>query len=261
MELPADPLQKSWYVIIGGPFEGARFGNYDHDIRQDVERCADCRAYGPSAGVLDETTATRKFRDAREQRLRDTREQQQTTSLMPAPAPRPKPASAPANPALAHVDVGQQYTTKAHAFVPPLYQPLYASPSVQIIGNECQNYPGPNAGPNSRAEEHFDDHVGPAGNSMTLAAFAAGRSQALKGSGGLQMPGIGFDALELYEISTGYANEALQVMMRAYPLTTYLVMAVAVITSSQPSTYARFHSAYRPVMEYLSALARPGTSS
>eukprot|EP00965_Chrysotila_dentata_P103512 3416929-Pleurochrysis_carterae.AAC.1 len=58
-ELPAHPLPKSWYVILGGPFEEVRFGKYDRDIRQDVERYAKCRAYGPNAGVVDETTATR----------------------------------------------------------------------------------------------------------------------------------------------------------------------------------------------------------
>eukprot|EP00965_Chrysotila_dentata_P016588 549969-Pleurochrysis_carterae.AAC.1 len=36
-EQPTDLLPKSWYVIIGGPFEGVRFGNYDREIRQDVE--------------------------------------------------------------------------------------------------------------------------------------------------------------------------------------------------------------------------------
>eukprot|EP00965_Chrysotila_dentata_P178456 5893574-Pleurochrysis_carterae.AAC.1 len=33
-------IPKPWYVIIGGPFEGVRFGNYDHEIRRDVERYA-----------------------------------------------------------------------------------------------------------------------------------------------------------------------------------------------------------------------------
>eukprot|EP00965_Chrysotila_dentata_P137166 4536963-Pleurochrysis_carterae.AAC.1 len=115
MELQSDPLPKSWCVIIGGPFEGVRFGNLlqsRHVIRQDVERYANCRAYGLNAGVVHEMTATRKLREAREQRLHDTREQQQTTSLTPAPPPRPKSASAPAKPAVAHVDVGQHYTTK-----------------------------------------------------------------------------------------------------------------------------------------------------
>eukprot|EP00965_Chrysotila_dentata_P188411 6172719-Pleurochrysis_carterae.AAC.3 len=121
MELPTGSLPKSWYVIIGGPFEGARFGNYDQDIRQDAERCANCLAYGPNAGVVDETTATRMLREAREQRFHDAREQQQTMSLTPAPAPRPKPASAPAKPAVAHAEVAQHYPRKTHSFVPPLY--------------------------------------------------------------------------------------------------------------------------------------------
>eukprot|EP00965_Chrysotila_dentata_P206342 6183480-Pleurochrysis_carterae.AAC.2 len=38
--------------------------------------------------------------------------------------------------------------------------------------------------------------------SSTLAAFAAGRSHVFEGSGGLQLPGIGFDFLEIYEKST-----------------------------------------------------------
>eukprot|EP00965_Chrysotila_dentata_P067762 2242210-Pleurochrysis_carterae.AAC.1 len=37
--------------------------------------------------------------------------------------------------------------------------------------------------------------------SAILAAFAGGRSHALEGSGGLQMPRIGFDALEFYMIN------------------------------------------------------------
>eukprot|EP00965_Chrysotila_dentata_P123823 4092697-Pleurochrysis_carterae.AAC.1 len=44
--------------------------------------------------------------------------------------------------------------------------------------------------------------------------------------------------------------------MRAYPLTTYLVMAVAVIIPSQPSTHARIHSAYRAIQERLHAFKR-----
>eukprot|EP00965_Chrysotila_dentata_P113795 3761440-Pleurochrysis_carterae.AAC.1 len=67
-ELPRNPPSTSWYVIIGGPFEGVRFGNYDHEIRQDVEQYAKCRAYGPGAGILDEATATTRLREAREQR-------------------------------------------------------------------------------------------------------------------------------------------------------------------------------------------------
>eukprot|EP00965_Chrysotila_dentata_P106941 3533268-Pleurochrysis_carterae.AAC.1 len=51
-ELPQNPPAKSWYVIIGGLFEGIRFENYDREIRQDVERYANCRAYGPGAGSL-----------------------------------------------------------------------------------------------------------------------------------------------------------------------------------------------------------------
>eukprot|EP00965_Chrysotila_dentata_P076931 2539747-Pleurochrysis_carterae.AAC.1 len=86
-----NPAPKSWYVVIGGPFEGVWFGNYDLEIRQDVERYAHCRAYGPSAGIFDEAPATRRLRKAREQRVRDARKSQQTTTLTPVPAPRPKP--------------------------------------------------------------------------------------------------------------------------------------------------------------------------
>eukprot|EP00965_Chrysotila_dentata_P236765 6201521-Pleurochrysis_carterae.AAC.2 len=48
------------------------------------------------------------------------------------------------------------------------------------------------------------------------------------------MTGIGFDALEIYDTSTDYANEASRV---AYPLTTYFDMAVVVsrCPSQQPT--------------------------
>eukprot|EP00965_Chrysotila_dentata_P000369 12659-Pleurochrysis_carterae.AAC.1 len=68
------------------------------------------------------------------------------------------------------------------------------------------------------------------------------------------MPGIGFDTMELYKKSAGYADEARQAVKRAYPLTTYLVMAVVVTTSSQPSTHARIHSAYRAAIERIHAV-------
>eukprot|EP00965_Chrysotila_dentata_P028811 957831-Pleurochrysis_carterae.AAC.1 len=44
--------------------------------------------------------------------------------------------------------------------------------------------------------------------------------------------------------------------MRAYPLTTYLAMALVVIVSSQPSTHARIYDAYRATVETLSAFKR-----
>eukprot|EP00965_Chrysotila_dentata_P068339 2260059-Pleurochrysis_carterae.AAC.1 len=100
-EIAHNPLPKSWHVIIGGPFEGVRFSNYKRDLCQHVERYADCRAYGPGAGI-DEATATKRLREARKQRVRDARDTQKVMTLTPAPAPRPKPASAPAKPATAH---------------------------------------------------------------------------------------------------------------------------------------------------------------
>eukprot|EP00965_Chrysotila_dentata_P198478 6178811-Pleurochrysis_carterae.AAC.1 len=45
------PMPKSWYVVIGGPFEGVRFGNYDREIRQDV----DCMRF---AVLTDQTQAS-----------------------------------------------------------------------------------------------------------------------------------------------------------------------------------------------------------
>eukprot|EP00965_Chrysotila_dentata_P069651 2300495-Pleurochrysis_carterae.AAC.1 len=66
LEIAKNPLPKSWYVIIGGPFEGVGFGNCKRDLRQDVERYADCRAYGPGAGILDKATATKRLREERE---------------------------------------------------------------------------------------------------------------------------------------------------------------------------------------------------
>eukprot|EP00965_Chrysotila_dentata_P076125 2515055-Pleurochrysis_carterae.AAC.1 len=84
-ELPQNPPPKSWFVIIGGPFEGDRFGNYDREIRQDVERYGNCRVYGRGAGIFDEATASKRLRDAREQRVRDARESQQATTLTLTP--------------------------------------------------------------------------------------------------------------------------------------------------------------------------------
>eukprot|EP00965_Chrysotila_dentata_P146538 4838687-Pleurochrysis_carterae.AAC.1 len=37
----------------------------DREIRQDVEWYANCRAYGPSTGVVDEATAAKKLRETR----------------------------------------------------------------------------------------------------------------------------------------------------------------------------------------------------
>eukprot|EP00965_Chrysotila_dentata_P168355 5559619-Pleurochrysis_carterae.AAC.1 len=51
------------------------------------------------------------------------------------------------------------------------------------------------------------------------------------------MPGTGIDVQKAYNKTAVHADEARRVM-RAYPLTTFLVMAVAVIISSQPSTHA-----------------------
>eukprot|EP00965_Chrysotila_dentata_P061987 2053896-Pleurochrysis_carterae.AAC.1 len=65
------PLPESWYAIVGGPFEGVRLGNYDNEIRREVEGYPNCRAYSFNAGVTDEATATRLLRQVREQRLRD----------------------------------------------------------------------------------------------------------------------------------------------------------------------------------------------
>eukprot|EP00965_Chrysotila_dentata_P119218 3941107-Pleurochrysis_carterae.AAC.4 len=76
-------LPKSWYVIIGGLFKGVRFGNYDREMRQDVNRYA--------IALLT----------ARKQRVRDARKQQQTTTLTPEPVSKPEPVSALAKPTAA----------------------------------------------------------------------------------------------------------------------------------------------------------------
>eukprot|EP00965_Chrysotila_dentata_P136849 4525882-Pleurochrysis_carterae.AAC.1 len=44
--------------------------------------------------------------------------------------------------------------------------------------------------------------------------------------------------------------------MRAYPLTTYFVMADVVITSSQPSTHACIYNAYRAACNRIQAIRR-----
>eukprot|EP00965_Chrysotila_dentata_P099151 3278426-Pleurochrysis_carterae.AAC.1 len=69
------------------------------------------------------------------------------------------------------------------------------------------------------------------------------------------MPGIGIDVQKAYNKTAIYADEARRVM-RAYPLTTYLVMAMAVIISSQPSTHAVIYGAYRAIQERLRAFKR-----
>eukprot|EP00965_Chrysotila_dentata_P182719 6033253-Pleurochrysis_carterae.AAC.2 len=129
-------LPKPWYVIISGPFEGVRFGKYDGEIRQDVERYANCRAYGPSASVTDEATATRRLREAREQRVRNAREHQQATTLTPAPVPNPRPASAPAKPttAMAEAEQGDAKSPKGclRTDAPP------GPHLIQNIGNGCK---------------------------------------------------------------------------------------------------------------------------
>eukprot|EP00965_Chrysotila_dentata_P158572 5237936-Pleurochrysis_carterae.AAC.1 len=56
-------------------------------------------------------------------------------------------------------------------------------------------------------------------------------------------------------MTTNCADEARRIM-RAYPLTTYLVMAMVVIVSSQPSTHTRFYGAYRAILERLRALKK-----
>eukprot|EP00965_Chrysotila_dentata_P053574 1777506-Pleurochrysis_carterae.AAC.1 len=66
----------------------------------------------PSAGILDEATATKRSRDAHVQRVHDARESQLMTTLTPVPAPRSKPLSASAKPAnKAHVDTASLIAT------------------------------------------------------------------------------------------------------------------------------------------------------
>eukprot|EP00965_Chrysotila_dentata_P018949 631808-Pleurochrysis_carterae.AAC.1 len=61
--------------------------------------------------------------------------------------------------------------------------------------------------------------------------------------------------MELYRKSTKHAHEARQVM-RAYLLSTHFVMAVVVITSSQPSTHAYIYNAYRATCNRIQAIRR-----
>eukprot|EP00965_Chrysotila_dentata_P031862 1062448-Pleurochrysis_carterae.AAC.1 len=69
------------------------------------------------------------------------------------------------------------------------------------------------------------------------------------------MPSTGIDIQEIYTKTSAHADEARR-FMRAYPLTTYLAMALVVIVSSQPSTHARIHDTYRAALETLSAFKR-----
>eukprot|EP00965_Chrysotila_dentata_P109673 3624495-Pleurochrysis_carterae.AAC.1 len=69
------------------------------------------------------------------------------------------------------------------------------------------------------------------------------------------MPGTGIEIQKAYNKTAIYADEARRVM-RAYPLTTYLVMAMALIISLQPSTHARIYGAYRAIQLRLCAFNR-----
>eukprot|EP00965_Chrysotila_dentata_P124252 4107504-Pleurochrysis_carterae.AAC.1 len=64
-------------------------------------------------------------------------------------------------------------------------------------------------------------------------AFAAGQMRVPEVSGMIQMPGTGIDFQKAYNKTAICADEARQVI-RAFSLITYLVMALAVIVSSQP---------------------------
>eukprot|EP00965_Chrysotila_dentata_P168800 5574195-Pleurochrysis_carterae.AAC.1 len=56
------PLPKSWYTIVGGPFEEVRFANYERGIRSEVQGHANCWLYGHEAGMTDEASASRLLR-------------------------------------------------------------------------------------------------------------------------------------------------------------------------------------------------------
>eukprot|EP00965_Chrysotila_dentata_P178464 5893940-Pleurochrysis_carterae.AAC.1 len=47
---PNAPLPKSWYTIVGGPFKGVRFANYEREIRLEVQGHSNCRVFGHEAG-------------------------------------------------------------------------------------------------------------------------------------------------------------------------------------------------------------------
>eukprot|EP00965_Chrysotila_dentata_P088978 2937435-Pleurochrysis_carterae.AAC.2 len=66
------------------------------------------------------------------------------------------------------------------------------------------------------------------------------------------MPRTGIEIQKVYNKTMDCADEARRIM-RVYPLTTYLVTALVVIISSQPSTHARVHGADRAILERLRA--------
>eukprot|EP00965_Chrysotila_dentata_P183484 6058838-Pleurochrysis_carterae.AAC.1 len=56
-------------------------------------------------------------------------------------------------------------------------------------------------------------------------AFAAGQTHLLEGTSMIKMPKTGIEIQKAYNMTTDCADEARRIM-RAYPLTTYLVMAM-----------------------------------
>eukprot|EP00965_Chrysotila_dentata_P090130 2974841-Pleurochrysis_carterae.AAC.1 len=61
-------IPKSWYVIIGGPFKGVRFGNYMTARFAATWSGTQIAGLTVPALVTDEATATNRLREAREQR-------------------------------------------------------------------------------------------------------------------------------------------------------------------------------------------------
>eukprot|EP00965_Chrysotila_dentata_P139354 4607726-Pleurochrysis_carterae.AAC.1 len=64
-----------------------------------------------------------------------------------------------------------------------------------------------------------------------MVAVTIGHSNALEGFEGMQLPSIGIGTSHIYEKSTEIANDTRR-LMKEYPLTLYVIMAMIVITSS-----------------------------
>eukprot|EP00965_Chrysotila_dentata_P011999 394019-Pleurochrysis_carterae.AAC.1 len=86
-----------------------------------------------------------------------------------------------------------------------------------------------------------------------MVAFTIGRSNALEGFESMQLPAIGTGNSQIYERSADFANDTRR-LMKEYFLTSYVIMAIVVITSSQPSTHGRIGDAYHTIRKGVNTL-------
>eukprot|EP00965_Chrysotila_dentata_P007917 257757-Pleurochrysis_carterae.AAC.2 len=108
-----------------------------------------------------------------------------------------------------------------------------------MLGNECRNHPIVLTDHRPSETKHFDDrlasdsHIGHPG-SVYRRAFE--RAERIWGATATRNQLLGYSGLRKI-----YIRQRRYTLHEKYPLTTYMVMAMIVITASQPSTYARIN--------------------